>query len=239
MTKEETVDWVKTRLDSGKRIVIARYGDGEHDAMAGKPHFANRDLKLGDLLRVAISTKGQLVCVNRLKEKNIEANDEWVHAQKFLIKQSKSSVFGAANWVVYDYKTNCTVVHRLFAGKVLVASGHADILRERIGVDSYPTAPRDCSIHYKKYLQELCDLSKNYDSILFACGPTSKVLLARMIDKCECNLIDVGAIVNALTGIHGAYSAKKPLTWRMSWAAKEDMEKLYNRFLDKLRIERG
>ena len=69
-------------------------------------------------------------------------------------------------------------------------------------------------------------MCNSYDTILFSCGPLSKVLISDLIDKCNCNLIDLGSVLNAILNLEDE--------WSMSWTKEINIIEKIKSFKDKL-----
>jgi hypothetical protein len=180
---------------------------------------------LRDRLKKAIAADGQLVCINEIKKHNIKRGDRWVKVQKYLAAVGGRKLYGAANWNVYDFIEGCRILPRIFSGKVLVVGGHASKLRDAmaITIDSIDTPARALSNQYDKYFTKIARVASKYDNILFCCGPCGKVILSELVSECDSNLIDIGALANAI--IAGATSVDLTKSWNMSWTRTVDLKK--------------
>ena len=233
LTKQETCAGMEELLHT--RLVVSRYNDGEYLLMNKKiGHPSEKVGEISSLLRKSIKKRGQFVCINVLKDRNIRLNDLWVKTQQYLAKEGERDLYGAVNWLVYDFKTECKLLPHFFSGKVLMVTGHKTISEKfsNLQLDFYYTSLKGSSEYYKKYKEDLIKLSsESYDNILFSCGPVGKVLLADLIDECGSNLIDMGALASAISGRTG--------DWPMSWTRRfkpfpVNVKKLTERFLSKL-----
>jgi len=187
-----------------------------------KGHVNEDHQILSPLLKQSICKKGQIVCINFLKQKNIHAHDIWYKTQYFLFEAGGHEFYGTMNWDRYDFQNGSKVIHKFFLGKTLIVTGHySEVKRAFVDfscVDVYETKKNQASMEYDKYKADLYSMlgRNSYDNVVFACGPIGKVLLADMIGLSGSNLIDVGSLMNAIVN---SYSTGKPLIeqWPMSW----------------------
>lgn len=237
MTRAETCDWIQKKLKASERVCISRYADGEHLLMNGKVRAGEDPLVVGPLLKRSIIRSGQLVCINELKPHNTK--DIWFRAHNYLKKAGHQDVYGGVNWNTYDYLRGSLILPRFFSKRTLIVGAHADALLNSLievnpEIESYPTASAKASHHYSTYLDELKDACKKFDNIVFICGPLSKVLVADLVDKCDANLVDMGAMANAL--LDGFDPHKKlTLEWTMSWTRDKPLMQLSESFLNNLK----
>lgn len=237
MTRAETCDWIQKKLEASERVCISRYADGEHLLMNGKVRAGEDPLVVGPMLKRSITRSGQLVCINELKPHNTK--DIWFRAHKYLKKAGHQDVYGGVNWNTYDYLRGSLILPLFFSKRTLIVGAHADALSNSLievnpEIESYPTVSVKASHRYSIYLNELKKACKRFDNMVFICGPLSKVLVADLVDECDANLVDMGAMANAL--LDGFDPHKKlTLEWTMSWARKKPLVQLSESFLNNLR----
>jgi len=243
-SRAETCKLIESSIQNGDRLVVSRYSDGEVNIMSGidaRPSLAtgNENPKfLANKLINAIATKGQLVCINELKAKNIARNDKWVGVQRFLANAGKRNTYGAANWNIYDFQNGSKILSHLFSGKLLVITGYDMIKgvlkRYRSHFDIYKTPLKEMSARFDEHAMAINKMAKNnYDNILFCCGPSGKIILSKLIGVCESNLVDLGSVINAIiTGLGKADITKR---WNMSWVSNVDLNKCAMQFVKGLK----
>ncbi len=243
MNHIETLAYINKRIKEGKRIVVARYGDGEYIIMNKQRPVAKETLSvLPGLLKRAIKTKGQLVCTVDLKRKNKKRKDLWFRSMNYLMKTGKQDLYGAGKFIRRDFVRNGGFLHYIFSGKVLLVTGlkaEAEVAFKdtQPNLEIYHTLKKHASKHYEKVRTELTDKCKNnYDNIILACGPMGKVLVADLVDKCESNLIDIGSVLNAILNKQ-SIPGKKPMIkqWSMSWSKNHNINALVDVFFAKLK----
>jgi hypothetical protein len=235
MDRVETLEYIKNNINSKERIILPRYNDGEYILMNKlKGHVAQDSPDLiSKMLIDSIKVKGQLVCINYLKPHNIEKKDIWFQTQRYLHSVANQDKYGCGNWSVYDFSNNNEVLPLLFSGRVLLVAGLADEARhyftsiQSSGIDIYKTPTKNAVDNYEDIKKDLQTLCKYYTTILFSCGPVGKALIADFVNLCDCNLIDIGAVLNAIIGVTGK--------WPMSWVNEVDLDKQRKDFCDKLR----
>jgi len=223
MDRIETLEYLKNKWSKDERLVVSRYSDGEYllmNNMAG--HVAESSSKLmSNLLIKAISMPGQLVCINYLKPHNTARNDIWCRVQEYLSQTGGQDIYGCCNWNVYDFSNDNELLAKLFKGNVLLVAGLADEASDffkdiQPNMAFYKTPSKGAVLKYKEIRSDILSICDKYKTIIFACGPISKVLTADFIDRCECNLIDMGAVLNAILNMTNK--------WPMSWAKGVDIE---------------
>jgi len=244
MDRVETLSYMESKIGSD-RIVVPRYNDGEYFLMNEKWSGLHGSIDfnvLPDLLKKSIKVKGQLLCINYLKPHNIEKKDRWYDTQKYLIDISRNDLYGCANWATHDFQNKNGVLPFLFSGQVLLVTGHPEegrlaFEKTQPNLNIYPMPKKDASKVYEKVkleLKNLCE-SNNFDNILFACGPVGKVLLADLVDICGSNLIDLGAVINAIMNEYSQGDKSLVDQWYMSWAQKDiNLKECADDFFNKL-----
>lgn len=232
LDRQQTCDYLRQRLLKKQRIVVSRYADGEYLLMTKAAMFVGSGHETTtiseDLISAFLQPK-QLVCINMPKQHNIDLKDKWYKAHRYFIGLGNHSLYGHANWNVHDYTTNCDILPQFFKGKILLVSGHAEIAksvlsRYQIDITYYSTPAINAA---KQLSRTVTDIDKivqknTFNNILFACGKTGKILLSRLVDTTQSNLIDFGAVINAILQPH----TSTPLVqnWGMSWAKKNKHE---------------
>jgi hypothetical protein len=234
MDRVETLEYLKNKLVKKERIVLPRYNDGEYLLMKRLPgHTVHESTeKLSDLLIEAIKVQGQLICINYLKPHNIEKKDIWFDTQQYLMEQANQDLYGCGNWLLHDFCTDSSLLSKFFSGKVLLVAGLADeasgyLKSIQSDMEFYKTHKTNAPDKYEEIKNDLQNICQNYNTILFACGPIGKVLIADFVSLCGCNLIDIGAIINAVTNLTDQ--------WVMSWAKDVNLKEKRELFFDKLR----
>lgn len=243
MDRVETLNYIKDRMKT-ERMVVPRYNDGEYLTMNRKQHSTHtqRDFAvLPGLLKRAIKARGQLVCVNYLKPHNIERRDVWYYTQKYLIDASNHDLYGCGNWILYDFQNDNEVFPLFFAGRTLLVTGHAEESLAAFegvqpDVEVFATPKRDAASKYEEMKSELIELCKanKFDNINFSCGPVGKVLAVDLIPVCECNMIDVGAFLNAVVNESSRGNTPLVKQWPMSWARETDIKACSTKFFERL-----
>lgn len=234
MDRIETFNYLKNLFHNNKRIVVPRYNDGEYMLMNEiVGHVAQDSFSdITDLLKRSIKGSNQLVCINYLKQHNIDKKDIWFLSQKYFMEEAKQNLYGCGNWSVYDFSNDNELLPRLFSGKVLLIAGLVDEASNLFtsiqpDISFYKTPNKNAVEEYEKIKKDLLTVCNNYSNILFSCGPIGKVLIADLANLCDCNLIDVGAVLNAILGITGR--------WPMSWVKSINLEEKRNQFFNKLK----
>lgn len=234
MDRTETLEYLKNKLVKNERIVIPRYNDGEYLLMKKMPGHIVQDSTdmASDLLIEAIKVEGQLVCINYLKPHNIEKKDIWFDTQKYLMQLARQDLYGCGNWLLHDFCTDSDLLSKFFSGKVLMVAGLADEASDYLksvqpDMDFYKTPTENAVEKYEEIKIDVQDICQNYDTILFACGPVGKALIADFVNLCDCNLVDIGAIVNAIVDLTDR--------WVMSWAKEIDLKEKRDLFYERLR----
>jgi len=228
-------------IHRGERVSVSRYSDGEFYSIAniGSAPDENNSV-LPDLLRRSIATKGQLVCINFLKPKNIESNDKWTTVQSHLMHYGQQDMYGCCNWNIYDFQNSNKIMPLFFSGKSILLTRYASESREcfskQKSLEVYETQESGASLHYSQYLKDLYNMcsSSEFKNVLLACGPIGKVLLADLTNEFpKCNFIDVGANLNAI--LSGYFDDDRFVNqWTMSWAKNVDLRKCALDFLSKV-----
>lgn len=242
MDRVETLNYIKSEMCIN-RIIVSRYSDGEYLMMNEQQNKTHDSFNvLPELLKESIKIKNQLVCINYLKPHNIERKDRWCNVQKYLIEISSQNLYGCCNWNIYDFQNENEVLPFLFSGQTLLVTGHIEESRlafkdiqPNLGI--YPMPKRNASDRYGEVRIELIKLceSNKFDSVLFSCGPIGKVLLTDLMDVCDSNLIDVGALLNAIINEYSQGNRALIDQWTMSWAKGNINLKDYaDNFFDKL-----
>lgn len=233
MDRYETLSYLIDQLNNDVRLVLPRYNDGEYMLMNKLPgHVAQDSVDvISDLLIRSIKVKGQLVCINHLKPHNIERQDVWFRTQQYLMQQSGQDIYGCGNWMLHDFCTDNVLLPKLFSGKVLLVAGlveeSCDILKNvQPNMEFYKTPIKNAVEKYEDIKADLYKVVRNYDTTLFACGPIGKVLIPDFIHTCNCNLIDIGSVLNALVDLTDR--------WPMSWAKSVDLNEKRSVFYEKL-----
>lgn len=236
MDRIETLEYLKSKLAKKERVVIPRYNDGEYLLMKQLPgHIVQNSTEMAsDLLIKAIKVKGQLVCINYLKLHNIEKKDIWFDTQQYLMVTANQDMYGCGNWLLHDFCTDSNLLSKFFSGKVLMVAGLADEASDYLksvqpDMDFYKTPTENAVEKYEEIKINIQNICQNYDTILFACGPVGKALIADFVDLCGCNLVDIGAIVNAVVDLTDR--------WVMSWAKNVNLKEKRDLFRNKVRAE--
>lgn len=235
----DTLNYIKSRMYT-ERIVTSRYSDGEYLMMNNLNNSTHDSFDiLPTVLKKAIKHKNQFVCINYLKPHNIERNDRWCVVQKYLSRIGEHDLYGCCNWNIYDFQNGNNVLPLFFSKRTLLVTGHVE--ESRLAFENqeylqiYPMSKKNASSNYKEDKEKLIELcfDNKFDNVLFACGPIGKVLLTDLISACNSNLIDLGALLNAIIN---DYSFDTPLIdqWTMSWAKSVDVKACSTLFFNKL-----
>lgn len=199
MAREETVNYIKNKIDNGERVVVSRYGDGEYLLMNSKRSAGGETPPaVNNLLKRAIKVKEQLVCVPPA----LTANTIWGETSRYLTKEGEHSLYGNTSWTSWDFKHKLKVLPYFFRGKVLLVAGNSDaadkifkpVLPE---FKTYSMPIKDASKKYDETLNYIIN-NNEFDNILFACGPIGKVILSDVINKTNANLVDLGHLMDAI-----------------------------------------
>jgi hypothetical protein len=233
MDRIETLIYLEKKMLNNERLIVPRYNDGEYLLMNNTEKIIanSKSGYLSELLRKSIKIKGQFICVNFLKSHNIELKDKWYDTQNYLIKESNCDLYGCSNYNVYDFCNDSSLLIKQFHGKVLLVSGLSDkanlfFKKIKPDLEYYQTPMSEAVLKYNEIKNDLFENSQLYDTILFSCGPLAKVLIADLIDKCSCNLIDLGSILNAILNLTDQ--------WTMSWTKEINIEEKIKMFKNKL-----
>jgi len=234
--------YLKKLLDTGDRIVTSRYSDGEYLLMNNMDNNTHDSFNiLPALLKKSIKEKNQFVCINYLKSGNITNNDNWCKVQKYLAEVGEQLFYGCCNWNIYDFQNNNIVLPYLFSNKTLLITSHVvESVAAFKGIYPdfmvYEMPKINASSMYNKAKYELMSMCSDdkFDNILFSCGPIGKVLLTDLIPVCNSNLVDLGALLNAIIN---DYSGGTQLInqWTMSWVNCVDVSELATNFFNKLK----
>lgn len=236
MTRMETLDYLLDKESKKERMIITRYNDGEYLLMNGTARVIakTKSGEISELLKKSIKAKDQFICVNYLKEHNIVKKDHWYQTQKYLIEESQNELYGCSNYNTYDFYTDSVLIPKHFSGRVLLVTGLEKESKEFFKdiqplLHVYETPKQNAVEKYEEIKNSLISICKNYDNIVFSCGPLAKILVVDLIDKCECNLIDFGSVLNALLNLTNE--------WTMSWTKSVDMNQKRLNFINKLMLE--
>lgn len=240
LTREETVNLLSSELANNKRIVISRYNDGESILIRKISNVANEDCEiLSPLLSGAIKKPNQLVCINYLKPHNI-SGDRWYNTQNHLKEISNLKLYGCTAWNTHDLTNGSKILPYFFKNKTLILSPFEEEIKKCLlplnsKIDIIKTEFRLASHYYEDYKNTLLNSNKDYNNIIFCCGPIGKVLLSDMIDIFpNTNLIDIGSLINAILN---EYSVNKNLVnlWPMSWFHNTESNSHVSLLLNKIK----
>lgn len=221
----ETLYYLNNKISKNERLVVPRYNDGEYLLMNNLKKFvASTNVELiSNLLKKSIKIKNQFVCVNYLKPHNISNKDIWYKTQKYLIEESgNNELYGCSNYNTYDFSTDSSILIKQFSGKVLLITGlfkeSENFFKDiQPNLKCFETPKENAVLKYEDIKNNILKIINSYDTILFSCGPLSKVLIPDLVDKCKCNLIDLGSVLNAILNLTDQ--------WTMSWIKTIDLEK--------------
>jgi hypothetical protein len=174
-----------------------------------------------------------------LKFHNVKKEDSFYQAHEFFIDNSDHEIYGNANWNVYDYLNGCNIIPRFFMGNTLFISGHASLIREVFpsNVKVFETPIVSASFDIDNLIEDVRKKilsSIKFDNILFSCGMSGKIMIAELKDITNANMIDFGAVINAILA---PYSEESLIdAWAMSWAKADgiNLHKLSGGFLKKI-----
>jgi len=216
MDRIETLDYIKNKMNNNERTVVSRYNDGEYLLMNNTKKYIAKSHsgKISELLKKSIKVKGQLVCVNYLKSHNLKRKDSWYLAHNYLVQEGGHNLYGCSNYNTYDFSNDSSLLIKQFSGKVILVTGLVDESKKffrhiKKDIDFYETPLEDAVSNYEQIKNNLTSIGNNYETIIFSCGPLGKVLVADLINKCNCNLIDLGSVLNAILNLTNQ--------WTMSW----------------------
>ena len=235
MDRVETLKYLKDEMDKGERSVVSRYNDGEYLLMNSTKKYIAKCYSedISEKLKKSIKVKNQLVCVNYLKPHNIEGKDIWYLTQNYLVKEGGHDLYGCSNYNTYDFSNDSSLLVKQFSGKVLLVTGLTDqsfkfFSKIKSDIDIYGVPKENAASKYDYIYNHILNICDNYKTVLFACGPLSKVLMAELIDKSKCNLIDLGSVLNAILDLTG--------DWTMSWIKEIDLKKQIKIFKDGIKL---
>ncbi len=243
MSREDTLLFLIDKIKKKERLIISRYADGEFRLLNNKSIPSESSKRLSELLKKSICDDRQLVCVNYLKDNNIDKKDVWFKTQKFLVELANKDLFGCANWNVFDFQNGNIVNSYVFSGKVLLITGNPEeskncFSKHQPNVEIFATPTNNASEKYETIRDEIINkvCENKFDNIVFSSGPIGKVWLTDIINHTNCNLIDMGATLNA---IMNDFSIGRPMIkrWPMSWTNKVDVSKCAQTFFEKIRID--
>ena len=229
MDRVETLNYLKDKMNNGERTVVPRYNDGEYLLMNSTKKYIAKSYSedISERLKNSIKVKNQLVCVNYLKPHNIEEKDTWFLTHNYLIKEGGHSLYGCSNYNTYDFSNDSSLLLKQFSGKVLLVTGSLNqatkfFSKIKTDIDIYGVPRENAASKYDYIYSHILNICNNYKTILFSCGPLSKVLIADLIDVSKCNLIDLGSVMNAILDLTN--------DWTMSWIKDIDLKKQINIF---------
>jgi len=228
MSVEETAFYIKNKVNNRQRVVVSRCGDGEYFLMTGEKN-AGKELHtvVGPLLKQAIRKKGQLVCVP-VHNASIE-NDIWTKVANYIQKTGEHELYGTEFWARWDLDNNNEIFYKFFKGKVLLVSSLSKQAKDIFNhFETYSMPPYRASSKYKEALRDISDMAKEFDNILFACGPIGKVIIPDIVNTTNANIIDVGHILNVLVK-HGPQSM-----WGRLNARRGKVDKMVSSILEKI-----
>jgi len=238
MNRHETLNYFLNLSNNGKRIIFSRYGDGEYFLMTGKKRCAKENLDIGVLLKKAIKGNNQLICTVLVKNDyneliSMKTPGKWGNTQKYIIEESQQNeIYGVGAFLRADYLTKCILLPQFFTKKVLIVTGHyketIDVFKkEKINIDVFKMKVAQASIDYIDTKKKLIAKVKNYNNIIFSCGPIGKVLISDLANICDSNLIDFGSMLNVILSKH--YKNLMSV-WSISWAKDININKHSNLF---------
>jgi len=214
LSKHGTYHYLKALSRNGERVVVSRYGDGEYFIMLGMKgkNSARQEVteKLTKLLNNSFKKSGQLVCLpnkSKISKENLHEDDNILKNKigRYIIQNSNHSLYGQVQWRDVDLlRYNSDLITDFFIGRTLVITGHKEVceiaFRSRIGVmvDVYGVPKKNASVSYINIRNDLFSISNKYKNMIFSCGAISKVLISDLIDKCRCNLIDLGSGIGVI-----------------------------------------
>ena len=231
MDRVETLNYLKDKMNNNERIIVPRYNDGEYLLMNNTRKYVAKTYsgEISEQLKKSIKVKNQLVCINYLKPHNIEKKDTWYLSHNYLVNEGEHDLYGCSNYNTYDFSNDCSLLVKQFSGKVLLVTGLADqafkfFSKNKPDMSFFKTPDENAAQNYEFIYDNLLNCCNKYETILFSCGPVSKVLIADLIDKCSCNLIDLGSVLNAILDLTNG--------WTMSWIKDINLKKQIKIFKD-------
>ncbi len=250
LNREETCNHILSVLKKKQNIVVTRYSDGEYYLMRGEKviwgtSVQNSSYDIAAKLHSSISNPDnkQLICINEIKEHNRRNKDKWVIVHDYLINACKKSLYGAANWNIYDYCNTCSLLPYFFKGRVLFIVGQIDLVKTSFAPylpdASYYKVPLSKAFDF--YSDVISDLrtitSENmYDNIIISCGPVAKAFASDLMQCTTANIVDMGGVINALIDPNDSRGLLKSWTggWTMSWTRQQDLPRLTDRFFENI-----
>jgi len=252
MSKHQTYNYLKDLYKKKRRVVVSRYGDGEYFIISNKK--GNRISKqivtdeFRTLLLRALNKKGQLICLpskNKIDLANLYLDDHKKFStamSKFIISVSDHSLYGQGQWRMIDFlRYKSTFITNFFLEKTLVVTGHSSeakmAFHNEKNVEIFETPFFNAIKEYKQIIKDLKKVSKNFDNIIFGCGPLAKVLIADLVNVCDSNLIDLGSIIGIIVN---PFSQEK-ITPVRKWSGfgkkgnPETIERVSKNFFETLR----
>lgn len=216
LTKRQTLRYIKNEFNSGKRVVVSRYADGEYDIItsAEKSKIA-RQLpckELTTLLTEAMKKSEQLVCLPyKIMINNNNLNNEEGNLKlgnkiaKYIIQNTDHSIYGQVQWRDLDADSfNWDITTDFFLNETLLVTPFKEDSKRTFDtiqnnkVDIYESPFSNAFEKYYEMKSDLINCSKKYKNIVFGCGPVAKILISDLISECNSNLIDIGASVGVI-----------------------------------------
>ncbi|GAG54821.1 unnamed protein product [marine sediment metagenome] len=231
MSREETAIYIKNRVDNGRRVVVTRYGDGEYFLMIGDRNAGKEPHRVvGPLLRQSVKKKGQLVCVPPINDVVYrQKNNIFVKTVNYIQKTGEQELYGTGAWARWDLDNNNEIFYKFFKGKVLLVSSLSAQAKNIFShFETYSMPPNRASSKYEESLNDISIIAKEFDNILFACGPIGKVIIPDIVNITNANIIDIGHILNVLLK-HGPQSS-----WGRLNAKRGKVDKMIAGILEKI-----
>lgn len=242
MTKEETCNYLQHMLYDKNRIAVSRYADGEYFLMTNYSAVVGSGKEssdIGPFLCEAIKSKNQLVCINVPKKHNEIKKDRWYHSHKFFLTFNHS-LYGHANWNVFDYLNGSSLLSQFFKKRVLIITGHKEYCERVFSKFGHRvlSVPKLNSFSDPNLSSRIIDVLKNqeFDNIILSAGKISKLLVVNLQPYTNANIVDFGAVLNAILSPY-VQDYNLINQWGMSWMknkTNEEAEYLSKQFFKKL-----
>lgn len=229
--------WKKHMM--GRRIILPRYGDGEYLIMKGKKGVVathKYSVRLTDLLNKSLKRKSQIIC---MPTTSVGYGGVRGSAADYFIENSGHTTFVTGIWRLHDVQYDFNFLTEFFVGRTLVVTGnHVECqkaFKNNVGVDVLAGPRVNAFSEYDSLKEKLTSVAGQYESIIFALGPTANILIGDLIDCCRSHLIDIGSFLGIIINPYSTdESLIKKWTGIPKRTNKETARKYSKKFFKKL-----
>jgi hypothetical protein len=192
--------WKKHMM--GRRIILPRYGDGEYLIMKGRKGVIathKHSDRLTDLLNKSLKRKSQIIC---MPTTSVGCGGVRGAAADYFIENSGHTTFVTGIWRLHDVQYDFNLLTEFFVEKTLVVTGNHDECQKAFennnNVDTLAAPRVNAFSEYDSLKEKLTSVSRQYESIVFALGPTANILIGDLIGCCRSHLIDIGSFLGII-----------------------------------------